>query len=243
MLHYILAWLYNYALGIALKHIAWLFVKLFDRRRCLFLYTSCLWIQFRTISFPSLLAGTYNCAGCYFTWAWSYGLVIMLQLQQNSNEVHPQESWMCLHWDIGSGSSTTPSTQSDIDDLSVKSKPFCSKLILKFVLKTKQLSHIAFVVAPMWLHRLVLFIQKYIYIWVEVPYFCLVPTEIATWVADKWQHSIQYYMHHIFTKGALYTKSQGSAHFCALCCTVLRPTPKLMDVLNTYFGRMVKSVF
>lgn len=52
-------------------------------------------VQDLYFSFPSLLAGTYNCAGCCYTWAQSFGLV---QLQQNSNELKPQESFMCLHW-------------------------------------------------------------------------------------------------------------------------------------------------
>lgn len=46
--------------------------------------------------------------------------------------------------------------------------------------------------------------------------------------------------HAIFLRGQ-YT-NVGSAHFCALCSTVLRLTPKLMDVLNTYSGTMVKYV-
>lgn len=63
------------------------------------LCTSSLWIQFRSFFYRQ----THNCAGCYFTWARAYGLVIMLRLEQNSNELHPQESWMCLHWKRSSG--------------------------------------------------------------------------------------------------------------------------------------------
>lgn len=47
-------------------------------------------VQTLIMSYPSCISRhtQYNCAGCYFTWAQSFGQVNMLQLQPNSNELH-----------------------------------------------------------------------------------------------------------------------------------------------------------
>lgn len=61
--------------------------------------------------FPSfsLSASTYNCAGCCFTWVRSYELVIMIHLQQNSNELHPWGKARRVYIGSDSSSSSTDS--------------------------------------------------------------------------------------------------------------------------------------
>lgn len=89
MLDDILAWLYDYSLGVALRRLADVLVNSF-------LYFS-------------LSASTYNCAGCCFTWVRSYELVIMIHLQQNSNELHPQGKARRVYIGSNSSSSSTDS--------------------------------------------------------------------------------------------------------------------------------------
>lgn len=47
-------------------------------------------VQDLFLSHPSCIGRhtQHNCAGCCFTWAQSFGLVTMLKLKQNSNELH-----------------------------------------------------------------------------------------------------------------------------------------------------------
>lgn len=78
-----------------------------------------------------------------------------------------------------------------------------------------------------------------------MPYLGLAPTELAT-LSDR-EITAQHTVLHthcicrvcllVYRIEALYAKSQGSAHFCALCCTVLMLTPKLMEVLTHTIDR------
>lgn len=70
-----------------------------------------------------------------------------------------------------------------------------------------------------------------------MPYFGgFDPTDLAT--SDRQIAAQNYifaeYIYLCLGKKPLYAKSQGSAHLCTLCRTVLRLTPNRLDVLNTY---------
>ena len=147
-----------------------------------------------------LSAGTYNCTGCYFTWARACGLVIMLQLQQNSNELHPQESWMCWHWKRGSDStdSSLPVTCRWPEKWNLSTH--CRLLThVQSGPKTKQRAQIAgeVTVAPGGLLRITQ--RKLNILGGKMPYFWFGSHGISI-MSDKLQHGIQYYTHAVYAE-------------------------------------------